>query len=886
MDVLQNRGLYTASLLFGFVPVELYLRVSGNDDFQQKLTAFSQLRVLLTTFLKNVTLLMDHVPDNDDSHFLELTAHMASFVTLLRRLLRVDNIEVLENCFSLLMVLTSGLPASVINSIKEFLIAAIFQRLDSQHENVRKSIQILSSMLCKRLPVHLVIEFVNLQINCQCASTKRKLIDVLTTIILENRTIPKKPKPLLWKLAQLMLDCEIQVRIAALECLAAIFSLMSLSVTDFVNNIATNFPPSIDVCTKKKILRCIKERIKVNEPPKLRPDGLLEYNLNDLKAKTSELPITAGLRTKKDCNSNVNATYNEISRSPPRIYPRRTALQRNRRPNCSYLDHFSALQKFQNISRPCQASRAALTRSTDEETGTSIPLRKSTSFINESTEKVTQNTYAFITRKKSTKENKSNFMEWNSVPSCSFDTSEEIGGSVVLRRCHSALSTEDRDYEGLVSLSQIAESIMSIKCSASKRLDSLRSRISRSKNCEGQPTERQPLKALVLLEKTQAWAQKSQALFTQTNVHQNYAGDVTEIVTKESRETSTRMSSGYASEDVNQAVSVLPHDEVITGKNTNATFSNPWQPMIPVSAIGTHIRPRLRKTKLTSPMRSRTVHWASRPFHAVDRDAISSVDDLTSTNWQDQHCALQCLSGFLRSDVPSQEHELRKWSPGKIQQLCSGLVFTTSSLRSQISRMAITIIKSTIRQLSPSQLEPVTMKLFFGLISRVGGDASSSFLRTEACEAISLLVSQASPFIIVTCLNDACHSIQARSVAGRRCLAHCYASVLPRLLPPKASLSKASDKPIGTGKRKDIFDKILFHVVSFLRDGDLETRLLRRLSSRLMASGTKGDCAASLHLTVVLQWAKCIYPCVKPIHPGDRTGIKVSCLFMSLELGY
>lgn len=142
----------------------------------------------------------------------------------------------------------------------------------------------------------------------------------------------------------------------------------------------------------------------------------------------------------------------------------------------------------------------------------------------------------------------------------------------------------------------------------------------------------------------------------------------------------------------------------------------------------------------------------------------------------------------------------------------------------KVSRMAIEGIKSTVKLLTSEQLEPVTRSLFFGLVGRVGGDASTTFLRNEACEAIGLLVERAPALALLVCLNDACHNTPSRSLLGRRCLARCYAAVLPRLLTTSTCLSKGDQHPLLTRKHKDIFDRMLPHLASFLRNGDFETR--------------------------------------------------------------
>ncbi|VDO04193.1 unnamed protein product [Rodentolepis nana] len=394
-----------------------------------------------------------------------------------------------------------------------------------------------------------------------------------------------------------------------------------------------------------------------------------------------------------------------------------------------------------------------------------------------------------------------------------------------LRRCHSAMSFETRDSEGRASFSQIAESIMKIKFSASKRLDSLRSRISQLRNGDDSPCAMRSLKILGTLEKTRTWSKENQAIFPRKNplrLSMNVESTVT-----------TRMSSGYASEEVNP-ISSANYDTEITSEllqteNRRDIVPQMTPSLMPVSAIGKQIRPRLRKSLQTRPKRSSTVHWSNRVTHCVSMDARGAVEDLNSTQWEKQFGALQYLGGFLTSGAQPVHHELRGWSSDRVQKLCNGLVSAATCLRSQVykhfvSRMAIERIKSAVRLLTPAQLEPAIRSLFFGLIGRVGGDTSTAFLRTAANEAIDELVDRAPPHPLILCLNDACHSPTAKSATGRRCLVRCYAAALPRLLMLNTCPAKGERPSALSRKHQDTFNKMLPHLATFLKDGDFETR--------------------------------------------------------------
>lgn len=75
-------------------------------------------------------------------------------------------------------------------------------------------------------------------------------------------------------------------------------------------------------------------------------------------------------------------------------------------------------------------------------------------------------------------------------------------------------------------------------------------------------------------------------------------------------------------------------------------------------------------------------------------DARAAVDDLTSSQWEIQFGALQYLGGFFNSDSHAENHEIRGWSPERVQQLCNGLVKAAANLRSQVLILFAEIIRS------------------------------------------------------------------------------------------------------------------------------------------------------------------------------------------------
>lgn len=104
-----------------------------------------------------------------------------------------------------------------------------------------------------------------------------------------------------------------------------------------------------------------------------------------------------------------------------------------------------------------------------------------------------------------------------------------------------------------------------------------------------------------------------------------------------------------------------------------------------------------------------------------------------------------------------------------------------------------------------------------GLLSRVSGDASTAFLRKEASETIATLTDRASPLVLMAGLNDAAHSVHARSVAGRQCMVRCYTTIATRLF----TNGEASTIHY---KIRSVLECMIARMASFLGDGDFETR--------------------------------------------------------------
>ncbi|VDL19044.1 unnamed protein product [Hymenolepis diminuta] len=630
---------------------------------------------------------------------------------------------------------------------------------------------------------------------------------------------------------------------AALECIASIFTRKCATEHQILDYFSSIIPFSIDVNIKSAALLRVQNRIRLKLPPTFRSDGLLIYDpdvpdLEELSRTIYEL--------REENPSEGNSYCTENAKPPQRASPWRTAMRRSRQPNSGYVDYFSAMQEFEKVTQSHGLSKMSVTRSTDRKCYSSNSTLEEHSRISDPD--VKSNSYTLIAERRQQlgKEAKAKSRSLLSHRSGKKSISDKNTSkrSTGLRRCYSAISFDERDSEERTSFSQIADSIMSIKFSASKRLDSLRSRISQLRNGGDSLCTRRSLKILDPLEKTKMWAKETQAMFSRKS-------PLRESMHAESTVT-TRMSSGYVSEEVNPSACANRNKEVTSEilqvENRSDMVPQMASPLMPVSAIGKQIRPRLRKSLQSRPSRSRTVHWPNRIVYCASVDSRAAVEDLNSTQWEKQFSALQYLNGFFTSAAQSDYHELRGWSSNRIQQLCNGLVSAVTCLRSQVSRMAIVSIKSVVRLLTPVQLEPAIRSLFFSLIGRVGGDASTAFLRTAANEAIDELVDRAPAHPLILCLNDACHSSTAKSATGRRCLVRCYAAALPRLLMPNTCPAKGGRPSALSRKHQDTFDRMLPHLATFLRDGDFETRNTGKKILRMLL--TIRDFEA--HLKVVL----------------------------------
>lgn len=102
MNVTKRMPLQPSLVLFGFIPVDLYVQIVGNNCANQKISALTHLNKLLQGFIKSIPndLESPSLPINDLS--LEITAHISSLLTLLQKILNADNIALLNECLQIL----------------------------------------------------------------------------------------------------------------------------------------------------------------------------------------------------------------------------------------------------------------------------------------------------------------------------------------------------------------------------------------------------------------------------------------------------------------------------------------------------------------------------------------------------------------------------------------------------------------------------------------------------------------------------------------------------------------------------------------------------------------------------------------------------------------
>ncbi|KAL5962606.1 hypothetical protein TSMEX_009636 [Taenia solium] len=130
---------------------------------------------------------------------------------------------------------------------------------------------------------------------------------------------------------------------------------------------------------------------------------------------------------------------------------------------------------------------------------------------------------------------------------------EKATQSHLISKTTATKSTDRKNFplnSALEDNSRISDPVGDVRSNSYARIAEKR----RLKISEIQSRERRPLKAMDSLEKARSWTQETL---------RNSANNVTAVTSRENREALTRMSSGYASEDVNQVTTTKPQSEVV-----------------------------------------------------------------------------------------------------------------------------------------------------------------------------------------------------------------------------------------------------------------------------------------------------------------------------------
>nr|VZI24300.1 unnamed protein product [Spirometra erinaceieuropaei] len=231
----------------------------------------------------------------------------------------------------------------------------------------------------------------------------------------------------------------------------------------------------------------------------------------------------------------------------------------------------------------------------------------------------------------------------------------------------------------------------------------------------------------------------------------------------------------------------------------------------------------------------------------VDCDASDPPQVLLKLNsplWDEQHRAIVCLlqaTETLEKDDEVTSEWLQNWTEVQIHSLLQSLTVAVTNLRSQVSRAAIHLIRNLSHKLGNKRLEAEAFHLIPSLLSRIGGDSSTAFIRAEAHDCLFVLIGKINPLCAVGCLNTAVNSGHGRSSVGRSAIAAALAAVLPGLVglegwqQAKAGRFEAIRTTMDLrGKRKECFDRLVKNVATFLADGNQETRQCGRSMLRAL----------------------------------------------------
>lgn len=124
---LNQKCLTSEDALYGFLPIEIFLRIIGNSDHRQKRSALAVLQERFTVFLSQNKIIAGD--QNNGKVLLDLTANMVSLLTLMKNLLGCEDSVVIKRCFNVILV-----------SVQIFLIQIIIiQKYTHLKDEINKS---------------------------------------------------------------------------------------------------------------------------------------------------------------------------------------------------------------------------------------------------------------------------------------------------------------------------------------------------------------------------------------------------------------------------------------------------------------------------------------------------------------------------------------------------------------------------------------------------------------------------------------------------------------------------------------------------------------------------------------------------------------------------
>lgn len=108
--------------------------------------------------------------------------------------------------------LVKNLPSNIMNNSQDYLLSAIYHRLDLSDNALRKEINHISIQLCSRLPTQCIFDHLLLKCDCKNSNIRRNTVDILTLIILTTEITQFGLRSILEKLVHLIFVPDAKVK--------------------------------------------------------------------------------------------------------------------------------------------------------------------------------------------------------------------------------------------------------------------------------------------------------------------------------------------------------------------------------------------------------------------------------------------------------------------------------------------------------------------------------------------------------------------------------------------------------------------------------------------------------------------------------------------------